>query len=233
MILRRLVAAVLVAAGASSAAAQTAPPAREPPTLTVTGSGEVAAVPDVATLSLGVVTQARTAREALTANSRAMAEAVRALREAGIAERDLRTATLRVEPQTVREQGRPPRITGYQASNRLDVRVRDIARLGPILDRAVDLGANSLAGPSFELSDPSAARDAARRAAVVDAVARARLYAEALGVRLGRILSVTDDAAPAVAPRTAAFRAAAPAPPVEAGALTISASVTVSWAIEQ
>lgn len=211
-----------------------APNVRPTPQITIVGQGSATATPDLATITIGVITQARTARDALTANTASMNEATQAIKQAGIADRDLQTSAFTVEPQFRNERGQPPRIGGYIVSNELAVRVRDLARLGDVLDRAVSTGSNTITGPVFGLAEPDTARDIARRAAVADAQRRARLYAEALGVRLGRVLSVTDQAA-APPPRPMAARAAmaAEAAPIQAGETTISASVTVSWEIEQ
>ena len=218
-----------------------APTPRAPGTIAITGQGEVTAAPDMATITLGVISQARVAREALQANTKAMGEAIASLKQAGIAERDLQTSQFQVQPQYQHDpQGRtPPRIVGYQVSNRLTARVRDLAKLGEVLDRAVTLGANTVEGPVFGLAEPRAARDAARKAAAEDALRRARIMAETLGVRLGRVLNVTEQSASQPRPMpqamTMARAAAAEAVPVpvEAGESTLSATVSVTWEIDQ
>jgi hypothetical protein len=183
----------------------------------------------VATLVLSVVTQEQTAPEAVAANARAADEFIRGMRALNLGDRALQTAGFSVEPQSEREAGRPPRIVGYRVVNTFTLRLRELGRLGEVFDRAIELGANSVSGPSFDHTDP-AARNEARRAASADGLARARLHAEALGVRLGRILSVSDEATPPPPPRPAMRGAAAGQ--VESPELVIGASVTITWAIE-
>jgi uncharacterized protein YggE len=214
------------------ALAQT-PGSRPTAQITIAGQGTATAVPDQATITIGVITQARTAREALTANTAAMNEATQAIKQAGVADRDLQTSGFTVEPQFRNERGQPPRIGGYIVANELTVRVRDLTRLGDVLDRAVSTGSNTITGPVFGLADPDAARDVARRAAAADAQRRARLYAEALGVRLGRVLNVTDHVTPSPRPMVARSAMTADAVPIQAGETTIAATVTIAWEIDQ
>jgi uncharacterized protein len=236
----RLAITVLALVLAGPALAQTPAARPDPATISLVGQGEARAAPDMATISLGVISQARIAREALAANTRAMSEAVQSLKQAGIADRDLQTSQFSVQPQYQQDpQGRtPPRIVGYQVSNRLTARVRDLTKLGDVLDRVVALGANSVEGPVFGLAEPQAARDAARKAAAEDALRRARIYADALGVRLGRVLSVSEQGTavprpqPMMMARTAAVAEAA-AVPVEAGESTLTAQVAITWEIAQ
>ena len=174
-------------------AAQEEPPRR----LVVTGSGEASARPDVAVISAGVVAQADTASAALGENTRAMNRVVEQLRAAGLPPQDLQTAQFAVSPLYESRQPDPqtterPRIVGYQVSNRVSARVRDIDRLGAILDALVGAGANSIDGLSFDLADPEQVLGEARDAAVADALAKAKRYAAAAGVRLGEIMSIEE-----------------------------------------
>lgn len=231
MFLRTLALVVVLAAAVTFAKAQSAPP-REPATLTLVGTGRATVPPDMATITVGVVTEATNAREAMAGNTRAMTEATRALREAGIADRDLRTSGFSLQPRYANEQGRQPRITGYQVSNTLEVRVRDLAKLGEVLERTITLGANRVSGPQFGVAEPEKTLDAARRAAVADARRRAELYADALGVRLGRIVSFAEgaEAAPRPMPILRREMAAQAAPvPIEAGESAWESSVTITW----
>lgn len=210
--------------------------ARPPASLTLTGHGEVRAAPDIAIVSIGVTTQAQNAREAAGANNRAMTEAVNSLKAAGIEPRDLQTGTYSLQPLYASDPSRTnaPRIASYRATNTLTVTVRDLARVGDILERAVSLGANTVSGPVFSLSEPEAKRNEARKLAIAEVTARARLYAEGLGFRLGRVLKVSEGEsyvrARSYAPQAAAPVAAAP-PPIEAGESAVSANVTVEWEI--
>lgn len=234
----RLAAALLALVAASAVPAFAQAPCRpdEPGRITVVGTGEVRAQPDMATITVGVTAQARQSRDAVAQVTRTMTQATEALRQAGIEPRDLQTTGFQVAPQYETAQNRPPRIVGTQVSAELIVRVRDLTKLGDILDRVVQLGANRVDGPVFGLADPEAALDGARRAAVADAQRRARAMTEALGVRLGRVVSVEEGARSAPVRRfaRAAPAAMAPAPvPVEAGEESIRSDVTVVWEIQQ
>jgi uncharacterized protein len=217
--------------------------AEEPPpaTMTLTGSGEVQAKPDMAVIASGVVSEAKTAREALSANNAAMAEVIAAMKKGGVAEKDLQTSGFSVEPQYVYppqgKDGRrePPRIVGYKVSNRLSVKVRDLEKLGGLLDLSVSLGANQVSGVAFGITEEAPLRDEARKQAMADALRKAKLYAEAAGVSLKRILSIGESGGPRP-PQPLVVRSmkmeAAEAVPVEAGELTLTADVNVTWEIE-
>ncbi|WP_202845293.1 SIMPL domain-containing protein [Luteimonas saliphila] len=160
--------------------------------LSVSAHAEASRVPDVASLSTGVVTQAADANAALKANSAEMAKVVAAIKAAGIAERDVQTSGISIQPQYRYAENQPPTITGYQASNTVNIKVRDIARLGDVLDALVVSGANQVNGPSFEIDKPEAAYDEARQSALKLAQARADMYAKSLGLRVRRIVSISE-----------------------------------------
>lgn len=170
--------------------------ATEGPRIVVTGEGEASLRPDIALLTLSVLREAETAGEALAQSSAAMREVIGALKAMGIADRDLQTSGLQIMPRYVYEEtpdrGQTSRLIGYQATNTLSVRVRDIARAGEVIDRAVSLGVNQGGDVVFTNDDPEAALDEARKAAVTDATDKARLLADAAGVRLGRVLEIND-----------------------------------------
>jgi uncharacterized protein YggE len=223
----------------SAQTTQIAPDRTAPGRITAVGVGESTRAPDVATITVGVISEAETAREALSRNTAAMTAARESLRAAGIEPRDLQTAGFNLSPRFSRYRpgSTPPRIVGYQVTNMLTVRVRDLAKVSDVMDRAVSLGANNVTGPVFGLSDPASAREEARRAAVADALARARLDAEGLGVRVGRIVSVNEGAVsqprpqPMAAARTMAAESVSV--PIEAGETSLSAQVTVVFEIVQ
>lgn len=201
-----------------------------PPVLSVTGTGSVEAVPDLATLSIGVTTQGDTASAALAANS-ALLEAVFAqLTATGIAARDMQTSYLAVNPNfTGYDDLGAPLIAGYIATNTLMVQVRQIDTLGAVVDAALGSGANTLNGLAFSLADPQTALDGARREAVDDARARAKLLATAAGMTLGRVLSISEAGTGLeVQP---AYRAEAAALPLAQGEIALSASVTMVFEI--
>ncbi|TYT27356.1 DUF541 domain-containing protein [Luteimonas viscosa] len=179
----------------TTANAQTPTPAIAPTDgtlLSVSAHAEASRVPDVASLSTGVVTQAADANAALKANSAEMARVVAAIEAAGIAERDVQTSGISIQPQYRYAENQPPVITGYQASNTVNIKVRDIARLGDVLDALVASGANQVNGPSFEIDQREAAYDEARQSALKLARARAEMYAESLGLRVRRIVSISE-----------------------------------------
>jgi len=185
------------AAMAPAAIAQTPPPAAadamfRATTLNLSAYGETRIAPDMATINLGVLTEAPTAAAALSANSTRMNQVVAALRKAGIAEKDIQTSGLNINPQYVYEQNMPPKLNGYQATSQVTVTVRDLARLGQAVDATVGAGANQVNGISFGLADPTAAENAARLEAVKALQAKADLYARASGHRIVRLVSLSE-----------------------------------------
>jgi len=160
--------------------------------LAVSAMAEARRVPDVATVSAGVVTQAADANAAMRANAEQMEKVMAAVRAAGIAERDIQTSGINLNPQYRYVENQPPVITGYQASNTVNLKVRDIAKLGKALDALVASGANQVNGPSFEVDQPEPGYDEARRAALDKARARAEMYAKTLGLRVRRIVSISE-----------------------------------------
>lgn len=202
-------------------------------TVTVTASGTVAVVPDQARLSSGVTSEGATAREALTANTAAMAKVIGELKSSGIDAKDIQTSSFRVEPRYTRpEEGKAPSIDGYTVTNDVQVLVRDLNKLGEILDRLVTAGANQSSGLNFEVSTAETALDEARKQAVANARRRAELYAAASGAQVGEVLTITEGEAFAP-PRPVFARAMkADAVPVERGTETLEASITITWALK-
>ena len=160
--------------------------------LNVSAQAEAKRVPDIATMSTGVVTQAADANAAMRANAEQMDKVVAAIKAAGIADRDVQTSGISLNPQYRYAENQPPRITGYQASNTVNLKVRDIGKLGKVLDALVASGANQVNGPSFEVDKPDDAYDEARIAALRRPQARAETYAKALGLRVRRIVSISE-----------------------------------------
>ena len=207
------------------------------PTISVIGEGRVEAAPDMATISLGARHEAGTAAAALRASSEAVTAVLARLTGAGIEERDVQTSGLDISPRwSQRYDNRPPGITGFVASNTVTVRVRDLDGLGALLDVLVgEDGANNLGGIGFGLQEPRAAQDAARRAAVADARARAELYAEEAGVSVGPVISIGETVPPAPVMRGVMMEAAMASDmpvPVARGELEITAQVRMVFAIE-
>ena len=160
--------------------------------LDVSAEGQVTRAPDIATLSAGVLTQSSTAAAAMAENAKKMAAAVSALKRAGVADKDIRTSSLSLQPQYRYADNQPPAVTGYQASNQLTVTFRDIKQAGPILDALVAQGVNQISGPDFALEHPDAAMDEARMQAMQKARAKADLYAKAAGMSVKRIVAIGE-----------------------------------------
>lgn len=207
----------------------------QPRQIIVTGEGEVAATPDMATITLGVTNEAREAKEAMAATSAAVAQVLERLGAAGVAQKDVQTQRLSLNPVW---SGRgtsgtyESKITGFSASNTVMVRVRDLEGLGTTLDAVISAGANEFNGLQFDVQEPRPLQDAARRAAVKDALAKAQLLADAAGVTLGPITSITEQGGGGPRPMMMQRAAMAEASvPVAAGELSLSASVSVVFAI--
>lgn len=211
--------------------------------LTVSADGRSTRAPDLALFSAGVTTQGKTAGEALAANSTDMARVIAALKKAGIADKDIQTSNLNLNP--IYSQPRqlpdgsysnePPRIVGYQVNNTVSVRQRKLADFGKVIDTLVSSGANQVSGPSFMLDQPDAALDEARSAAMTKARARAELYARAAGLRVARIVSISEAggyAPPMPVMYKTAMDAASPVPPpppIAPGEVENAISVTVQF----
>jgi uncharacterized protein YggE len=160
--------------------------------LDVSATGSVSRVPDLAIISAGVVTRSTTASGAIAENATRMERVRSALKRAGIADRDIQTSSISLNPDYRYENNQPPVLTGYQASNNVSVKFRDIRNSGRILDALVAQGANQINGPSLTIDKPEAAYDEARTRAIAVGRARAELYARSLGMRVTRLLSVTE-----------------------------------------
>lgn len=160
--------------------------------LDINATGDVTRVPDLATISAGVTSHASTATSAIQQTATRMARVREALRRAGIADRDIQTSNISLNPDYVYAQNQPPKLSGYNASNQLTVRFRDIASTGKILDALVEEGANQISGPNLSVEHPEAALDEARAKAIAAGRARADLYARSLGLRVTRIVAVSE-----------------------------------------
>ncbi len=160
--------------------------------LDVSATGKVTRVPDVAIISAGVVTRAATAVAAIQQNADRMERVRAALRRAGIEDRDIQTSNINLNPEYRYEQNQAPQLVGYTASNQLNVRFRDIRNSGKILDALVAEGANQINGPTLTIDKPETALDEARSKAIAIGRARAELYARTLGMRVVRLLSVSE-----------------------------------------
>lgn len=201
-------------------------------TITVSGSGTASAAPDTATVSTGVETTAPTAQEALAANNRQFQSVLAVLSEQGIEERDIQTSFFNVNPQfRFGPNGEQLGITGYQVSNQVRVIVRDINKLGQILDALVAAGSNQISGVSFSIENNQQLTDSARKAAVEDATRTAGVYAAAAGVDVGRLIAISDQTIQA--PQPPAFgvqaEAASGSVPIASGELQITSNVNLQF----
>jgi len=210
-------------------------PAAFPPAISVTGEARISVPPDLAAVDAGVATDARSAREASEANNTAMAKVLAALKTAGIDARDIQTSRLSLQPQYAPNRSGPSPITGYRASNRVTVRIRDVGKVAGVIDTLVGSGANDIGNVSFEVSQESKLLDEAREKAVADARRKAEIYARAAGVTLGTPLSISEEGAPHPIYRAKMMQgapmAAAPTP-IAQGEETLSVSVSVTWGIK-
>jgi hypothetical protein len=199
-------------------------------TLDVTAEGEMKLPPDMATLSLGVTTTAPTAAEAFTANAAQMAKVMSALKASGLAPADIQTNEISLAPQYVYEQNQPPRLTGYQASNQVNVTEHDLGKLGRLVDAATGAGATNVGDISFGLANPVAAENEARVRAVKALEDKARLYADAAGYHVGRLVNLSEGGGYQPSPPRPMMRAmaveAAPVTPVSTGELNIKIEIS-------
>jgi len=226
--------------------------------LSLSSEGRSRRVPDLASFNVGVVTTGTTAAEALAANSRQMDAVIAALKRAGIADRDIQTSAVSLQPRysnpdrdaqlLARQTGQPyvssnepPRIIGYEGRNTVQVRVRRLGEMGKIIDTLTRVGANEINGPSFSIDEPKSAEDEARLEAIRIGRERAELYAKAAGMRVSRILSISEGGGyypvqQSIVVTGASYAPPPPPPPaperdapVAPGELTVGANVSMQF----
>ena len=205
------------------------------PSITVVGFATASAPPDTVEVTAGAVTQAATAAQALSQNSAVMDRVLKAVVALGIAERDVRTSGVSIVPQRAQPQpGRqqPLAIVGYEVTNQVHVKVRNVAMLGGLLDTLVAQGANALGGVAFSIADPSPLLTEARGRAIADARRKAEAYTAAAGVKLGRVIFIRDASPGVPRPLAARMMAASPGVPVAAGEQELEVSVSVTYGLE-
>lgn len=229
-----LAAASMAGAGAAFAQSAAGDASRTATRLELSTEASVSRTPDQVTISAGVMTEATSAQEALATNAQQMDRVMTALRKAGVADKDIRTASINLSPQYRYIDNRAPEITGYQASNQLSLIFRDIARAGPILDALVASGANQIQGPAFGVADSDAALDEARAKAIEKARARANIYARAAGMKVRRIVSISEAGGGPVypVPMLAMARADKAETVIRPGEQALSISVSVAFELE-
>lgn len=204
------------------------------PTLNLSAYGETRLAPDMASISLGVNTEAPTAAGALQANAAQMTKVFAALKKAGVAEKDIQTSGLNLSAQYDYVQNEPPKLRGYQASNQVTIIVHDLARLGQAVDATVSAGANQVNGISFGLSDPTAAENAAREKAVKALAAKANLYAGATGYKVARLVTLSEGGGysppqPMPVYAMARMEKAGDATPVSGGEVAVRVDITAVY----
>jgi uncharacterized protein YggE len=204
-----------------------------PRLIALTGHGEVRAEPDMAMVMIGVLTQAPSARDAVTGNNASMEKVIASLRSAGIADKDVQTANFSVNPRYDDQDNGSPKLIGYDVSNTVTVIVRNLAKLGGVLDNVVSEGSNQINGITFDIAKRDPLEDEARKLAVADARRKAEIYAAAAGIKLGRIMSVSEGMVqPPVPVYRAAMKAAdSGAVPIARGEQTLAIDVNIAWEI--
>lgn len=205
--------------------------------MSLTGHGEVRTAPDLAIVNVGVMSSAATAREALDANTKAMAGVMASLKNAGIEMRDIQTSNFMVNPRYDYGQNnnQPPNVVGYDVSNNVTVTVRKLDGLGAVLDQVVSSGSNQINGVMFQVSKPEAATDEARKLAVADAQRKAKVYADASGVTLGNIVSLSEGGGyqpPVPVYKTMRAEGMAADVPIAHGEQAIAMDVNITWEIK-
>jgi uncharacterized protein len=199
-------------------------------TLQLAVQADVRSAPDMATISAGVMTMASTAQAAMANNAKQMTAMMAALKKAGIADRDIQTSGINLNPQLRYVENQPPQLTGYQANNTVEVRVKALDKIGATLDALVAQGANQINGPTFAVQNPEALLDQARADAVRQGMARAEVYAKAAGLKVTRLISIAEGgmiATPMPMMRQSAMAMDAGATPVAPGQVGLSASISM------
>ena len=237
-----LFAATALAGCATAPMAMAQPPAMEHPmmppastiqpqtTITLTGQGSIKQAPDVAMISVGVQVEAKTAADAMSQQATQMNGVFAAVKAAGIADRDMQTGNLSLNPVYEYPNNARPRLTGYQASNSITIKVRDLKNLGKTLDAVVKGGGNTINGISFSVDKPEQFQNDARVEAIKDAAAKADLYAKAVGYKVARIVTISEYDYSPQPPMPVMMRMqdmAAEATPIAAGEVALTQTVNV------
>lgn len=229
-----LISAVASAQKGAAVAASPSSSSNPPRVVAVSGRGEASARPDQAVVMVGVETQAPTAAAALAENTRKMTALVAAVKQAGVAERDVQTTSFQVFPYWAEsKQGGEPRVAGYRVSNEVTVRSKNVAGLGALLDKLVSVGANQVRGVSFEIAEDGPLKDEARKRAMQDAERKARQLAGLAGAELGPVHEIRETVVGGgpVHPTRMMMAEAKQAVPVEAGESVVGVDVEVVWAL--
>jgi uncharacterized protein YggE len=203
--------------------------------ISLSASGTVKATPDMASISTGVTSEGQTAQDALSKNTDAMTKVVDTLKGAGLEPKDIQTTDFSVSPIYERKKDEEATfITGYRVNNNVNITVRDIDKLGDVLDKVVRAGANQIGSISFGIAEPEKMKDEARKLAMKNAIGNAKLYAETAGVELGPVIKITESGNYTPRPYRAMaaadpMMAEAKQVPVEGGTMSVEAKVEVTW----
>lgn len=213
--------------------------AKLPRTISLVGHGEVHATPDIAIVTMGVLTSAITAQEALAANTKSMTDLMAVLKTAAVENKDISTSNFSVNPRYDygANNGQPPKVTGYDVSNNVTVILRKIDKVGDLLDKVVTAGSNQINSVSFTIDNPQAAVEEASKAAVADAKRKAELYVGAASVSLGNVISISEGGAnqppmPMRAKMMAADSSGGEPVPISQGEQVIGVDVNITWEIK-
>ena len=204
-------------------------------TISLNGTGTVKLAPDIVSISTGVESDAAVAKDALAKNTASMTMVVEQLKQSGIEAKDIQTTNFSVEPRyDTRDEDKAPKLIGYHVTNSVFITVRDISKLGEVLDKIVSLGANSIGGISFGVANREGIENEARKLAMADAITKAKLFAQAAGAELGEVMSISEQGGfqPYFEKRAAAPMAAAAPVPIEAGTESVSMQVSVTWELK-
>jgi uncharacterized protein len=210
------------------------PPPQSEPRLIVLGEGSVRVAPDYAQITTGVTTKSNTVKQATDANTKLMAAVTAALVQSGIAQQDMQTSRFSIQPVYTSEPRTEPKLAGYSVSNQVTIKIREIGKIGDILDRLITVGVTDVGNIAFLVSDPSKALDQAREAAIADARRKAEVYAHAAGLRVAEVVWITEDsgAIPPVRLRSeGALPKMAAQVPIASGEDILRVTVTVGFAV--
>jgi len=207
-------------------------------TLDISAEANVKAEPDMAIISAGVITNSKTAEAAMKENATKMTAIFAALKKAGIADKDRQTSGITVNPQYVYKENQSPTISGYNASNSVNVTLRDLKAIGPVLDTLISQGANNISGPNFSVENPEELLNGARKEAVEKARKRAEVYAAATGLKIAKIRSISENSnigypQPVMMMARAKMEMAGDAStPVASGQVNLNVNVNISYELE-
>lgn len=233
-----IIAATLILSASSAAMAQNCCNNQTPSTININTSASIKQAPDIALITAGVITQSKSAKTAMADNATKMSAAFAALKAAGVIDKDMQTSGVNLVPEYVYQDNKPPIIKGYQVTNSLNIKIRDMAKVGPVLDSLVAQGINQISGPTFSIDNPDNAMDKAREEAILKAVSRANLYAKGAGMKVKRVISINESGdyqqpQPIMMARSMAMKADMAETAVAPGEVNLSIQLNVQFELEK